>query len=157
MIIIGIDPGSIKTGYGVVQWQNKQLKYLTSGTIAMQSSTNINDRLHTIYQSLMTINRQYQPEQMAIEDVFVVKNPKSALILGHARGAAIIAGREFGLPIFNYSAKQVKRAIVGYGNASKDQVQFMVAKLLGIPNQLQTDAADALAIACCHAFHLVPN
>ena len=147
MIIIGIDPGSRITGYGVIQIQGNQSIYLTSGCVR----TLVGDvplRLQKIFSGLKDIIQQFQPEEAAIEQIFLSQNPNSALKLGQARGAAIAA---FTIPIAEYTARQVKQSVVGYGAAKKDQVQHMVTRLLNITHSLQADAADALAIALCHA------
>jgi crossover junction endodeoxyribonuclease RuvC len=146
-IIIGVDPGSRYTGYGVIEVNGTQNIYLTSGTIQL-----INDepaqRLQKIFSQLQDILLQYKPHEAAIEQVFMHNNPGAALKLGQARGAAIVA---LTIPLAEYSARQVKQSVVGFGAAKKAQVQHMVKRLLSITETLQADAADALAIALCHA------
>jgi crossover junction endodeoxyribonuclease RuvC len=146
-IIIGIDPGSRLTGYGVIQWDGNQSRYIDSGCLSVFSYPT-SERLQRIYAGIQVIVQKYQPQEAAIEQVFMHQNPGSALKLGQARGAAIVA---LGTEVAEYSARQVKQSVVGYGAAAKSQVQHMVKRLLNISHELQADAADALAIALCHA------
>jgi crossover junction endodeoxyribonuclease RuvC len=146
-IIIGIDPGSRHTGYGIIKVQGNQNLHIASGCVHLTALT-LAERLQKIFLSLRTIIEFHQPNEAAIEQVFMHENPGSALKLGQARGAAIVA---LTIPIAEYSARQVKLAVVGHGAAKKEQVQHMVGKLLNLPDKLQADAADALAIAICHA------
>lgn len=148
MVIIGIDPGSRITGYGLIRLEGNQTFHLDSGCIRV-TAENPGARLQQIYTHLKMIMQQYQPAEAAIEQIFMHQNPGSALKLGQARGAAIVA---LDLPIIaEYSARQVKQSVVGYGAAKKEQVQHMVLRLLNLQECLQADAADALAIALCHA------
>jgi crossover junction endodeoxyribonuclease RuvC len=146
-IIIGIDPGSRITGYGVIRCEGNQNFYLDSGCLRI-TAENTGDRLTQVYIGIRDIVQQHQPQEAAIEQIFMHQNPGSALKLGQARGAAIVA---LSLPISEYSARQVKQSVVGYGAAKKEQVQHMVKRLLNLSHDLQADAADALAIALCHA------
>ena len=146
-IIIGIDPGSRHTGYGIIRVIGSQTTYLNSGCIHL-TGIELPQRLQKIFANLQAVVQHYQPEEAAIEQVFMHENASSALKLGQARGAAIVA---LTIPVAEYSARQVKQSIVGYGAAKKEQVQHMVGKLLNIKEQLQADEADALAIALCHA------
>jgi len=146
-IIIGIDPGSRKTGYGLIQIQGQRNIHLAHGCLALNGET-LAERLQQIFSGLREIIQQYQPQEAAIEQVFMNDNPNSALKLGQARGAALVA---ISSPVIEYSARAIKQAIVGYGAASKEQVQQMVKRLLNIQTKIQSDAADALAIALCHA------
>jgi len=146
-IIIGIDPGSRRTGYGVIQLQGNRHIYLASGHLDLTSYPGA-ERLRQIYLKLTDVIETYHPHEAAIEQVFMHENPNSALKLGQARGAAIVA---LNMPVSEYSAREVKKSVVGYGAAKKEQVQFMVRRLLNLTEQLQADAADALAIALCHA------
>ena len=146
-IIIGIDPGSRFTGYGVIQWIDSQSRYLASGHLSVGSYT-MPERLQKIFTGLQSIVQLHQPHEAAIEQIFMHQNPGSALKLGQARGAAMVA---LGTHIAEYSARQVKQSVVGYGAADKRQVQQMVKRLLNIPTELQADEADALAVALCHA------
>jgi crossover junction endodeoxyribonuclease RuvC len=146
-IIIGIDPGSRFTGYGVIHWEGNQSRYLDSGCLSVASST-FSERLQKIFTGLQAVVQMHQPHEAAIEQVFMHQNPGAALKLGQARGAALVA---LGAVVSEYSARQVKQSVVGYGAADKKQVQHMVKKLLNITIDLQADAADALAVALCHA------
>lgn len=150
--ILGIDPGSRITGYGVIDDSPSGARYIASGVVRTQADY-FPDRLKQIYDSLAQVVEQYQPNQMAIEQVFMHKNADSALKLGQARGAAICAVQRAGLPVFEYAARQVKQALVGKGNAEKTQVQHMVKILLSIQGELQIDASDALGICLCHAHY----
>jgi crossover junction endodeoxyribonuclease RuvC len=147
-IIIGIDPGSRHTGYGVIDVVNGQSIYLTSGCIHLAKEQKLPERLQKIFAGLQEVVDSYNPVEASIEQVFMHENPGSALKLGQARGAAIVSLK---IPVAEYSARQVKQAVVGYGAAKKDQVQQMVMRLLNISEKLQSDEADALAIALCHA------
>lgn len=146
-VIIGIDPGSRRTGYGVIRLKGNSHVYLASGYLDLTSYPPC-ERLRQIYIGLRQLIDTWHPDEAAIEQVFMHENPNSALKLGQARGAAIVA---LDMPIAEYSARQVKQAVVGHGAAQKTQVQYMVARLLNLTGQLQADAADALAIAICHA------
>ena len=150
--ILGIDPGSRITGYGLIEDSGQGLKYIGSGCIRVQSE-NFPQRLKQIFAAVVEIVSDFQPDQMAIEQVFMHKNADAALKLGQARGAAICAVQLSDLPVFEYAARQVKQALVGKGNADKQQVQHMVKILLAIKGDLQIDASDALAISLCHAHH----
>ena len=149
-IILGIDPGSRTTGYGLIERHHGKLRYLASGCIRLEGKA-LAPRLHVIFQSVQQIISQFQPTEFAIEDVFLAKNAASALKLGQARGAAIVAACQAELPVSEYSARKVKQAVVGKGSATKLQVQHMVMHILALPSCPQADAADALAIALCHA------
>ena len=151
-IIIGIDPGSIRTGYGLIRVEKNQLLHITHGTIhATEKDTAT--RLHYIHQELCGIIASQQPSEAAIEEVFMQVNVQSALKLGQARGAALIALASHAVPLHEYSARTVKKTATGYGAASKEQVQFMVRAELKLSVNPPADAADALAIAICHAQH----
>lgn len=149
-VIIGIDPGSRLTGFGVIRAEGKQLRYLSSGCIKIPTTEDLYLRLRAIYTGIQEVLTEFKPEHGAIEQIFMYKSADSALKLGQARGAAIVAMATFGLYVAEYSARQVKQAVVGYGAASKEQVQQMVKTLLNLPKVPQADAADALAIAMCH-------
>ena len=148
--LLGIDPGSRVTGYGVIQSDGYQSLHVASGCIRVEGET-LGDRLGVIFREVHAIVEQYRPVEMAIERVFVARNPDSALKLGQARGAAVCAAVISTLAVAEYSAREVKRAVVGTGGANKEQVQHMVRHLLGLRDAIQTDAADALAVALCHA------
>ncbi len=148
--ILGIDPGLRITGFGLIDKTGKQLAYVTSGCIRTPDAS-LPERLKTILDGLAEIIQQHQPEHVAVEQVFVNVNPKSTLLLGQARGAAICAAVAACLPVAEYTALQVKQAVVGNGHADKTQVQEMVKRLLQLPGTPSPDAADALACAICHA------
>jgi len=147
--ILGIDPGSRVTGYGVVELTAKGPAYLASGCIRPAAGDFI-DRLGEIYRGVDALIREHAPHEVAIEEVFLASNAASALKLGQARGAAIAAAVAARLPVAEYAARRVKLAVVGTGKASKPQVQHMVRVLLGLSGRPSADAADALAIAICH-------
>lgn len=148
--ILGIDPGSVITGYGVIEETSKGgNRYISSGSIRVKADS-FPERLKQIFDGVSEVIALYQPEEMAIEQVFMHKNADSALKLGQARGAAICASTAAGLAVSEYAARQVKQALVGKGNADKFQVKHMVKILLNIQAELQTDASDALAIGLCH-------
>lgn len=151
MRIIGIDPGSRITGYGIVNLNGNRLIHVDNGAIHTDSHKDFPVRLQKIYRGLTEIVERYRPDAMAVENIFFATNAQSALKLGQARGAAIVAGVNAGLPVFEYTALQVKQAVVGQGRASKDQVQKMLRVLLNLPEVAQEDASDALAVAICHA------
>lgn len=154
-IILGIDPGSRVTGYGVIKKNGRQITYLGSGCIKAFSSNKEDDdfssRLQTIFAGVSELIIQFKPELFAIEQVFMGVNPGGALKLGQARGAAIVAATNNGLAVAEYSARQIKQSVVGTGAADKTQVQHMVKSILKLPGTPQADAADALAVALCHA------
>jgi crossover junction endodeoxyribonuclease RuvC len=150
--ILGIDPGSRLTGYGIIEESPRGYRYITSGCIRI-SADYFPDRLQQIFAGISTIVATYSPEQMAIEQVFMHKNADSALKLGQARGAAICAVQVSGLPVFEYAARQVKQALVGKGSADKLQVQHMVKILLNLQGDFQIDASDALGVSLCHAHY----
>ncbi|RFA31355.1 crossover junction endodeoxyribonuclease RuvC [Alkalilimnicola ehrlichii] len=152
--ILGIDPGSRITGYGIIDVSSGTPRYVTSGTIRTEGKA-FPERLKQIYEQLSELLHAYQPEQSAIEEVFVHRNPNSALKLGQARGAAICACVVAGLPVAEYTPREIKQAVVGGGGAGKDQVQYMVRALLRLNGNLQVDASDALAIALCHSHRSV--
>jgi crossover junction endodeoxyribonuclease RuvC len=149
-VILGIDPGSRKTGFGVIKTSGDKCEYLASGVIHV-AEFEFAERLKQIYSCLQTIIHEHAPTMMVVEQVFMAKNANSALKLGQARGAAITAGAVAGLDVHEYSARQIKQAVVGTGAAEKIQVQHMVKMLLKLNQSPQEDAADALAAALCHA------
>lgn len=151
MRILGIDPGTAITGYGIIDVEGNRLRHVDNGIIKTRSSEPLPVRLKTIYDGLTAILAEFVPEAVAVEQVFLAKNPRAALTLGHARGTAVLAAVNRDLDVHEYSALQVKSAVVGYGHAAKQQVQQMVKALLNLPEVAQEDAADALAVAICHA------
>ncbi len=152
-VILGIDPGSRKTGFGLIETEGSRLAYLTSGIIRLPQG-NLPERLKVIFDSLGEIIAEYRPVEMAVEEVFFARDPRAALRLGQARGAAIVAGVTAGLAVAEYAARTVKQSVVGSGAASKEQVQHMVKQLLKLPGLPAEDAADGLAVAMCHAHSL---
>lgn len=149
-VILGIDPGSRKTGFGIINYVAGRSEYLTSGVIRLPAG-GLPERLKVIYASVTELILLHCPDQLAIEQVFMAKSAGSALKLGQARGAAIVACVAQELAVAEYSARQIKQAVVGTGAADKSQVQHMVKVLLKLPAEPQEDAADALAAALCHA------
>ena len=147
--ILGIDPGSRVTGFGVLDFVGDRPTYVASGTVASPDGA-FPDRLKRIFVSVSDIVGQYRPDVVAIESVFMAKNAGSALKLGHARSAALCATFAFEIDVFEYAPREIKQAVVGSGAASKEQVQHMVVSLLELDGMPPSDAADALAAAICH-------
>lgn len=150
-LILGIDPGSRKTGYGVIEQVGNRLTFIDCGTLNVAAKPDIPQRLAAIFQGLTGVCDQWNPVEVSIEKVFMSRNADSALKLGQARGAAIAAVTCQKRAVFEYSARQVKKAVTGQGGAEKHQVAAMVCRLLSLTKTPQEDAADALAIAICHA------
>jgi crossover junction endodeoxyribonuclease RuvC len=151
VIIFGIDPGSDRTGYGCVQTDGSRHRLVTCGAVKTPASATFPDKLLVIHARLTTLLSECRPDAVAIENVFHAVNARSALKLGHARGVAMLAAVEAGVPIFEYTPAEVKRVVVGYGRADKAQVQQMIKILLGLAEPPSPhDAADALAVAVCH-------
>lgn len=148
-IILGIDPGSRVTGYGIIKEVKQKLQYIDSGCIRTTTG-DFSQRLLQIFNGVCQLMEEYSPTEVAIEQVFTHKNPNSALKLGHARGVAMVACASHRIDLHEYSAREVKQSIVGYGAAEKDQVKQMVVNLLMLNKSPQSDAADALGIAICH-------
>jgi len=148
--ILGIDPGSRVTGFGVIDSDGRHSHHVHSGCIRTRSK-DFCDRLGEIFRAVQTVVGDYGPQQVAVEQVFMAANAASALKLGQARGAAIAAAVDAGLPIYEYTPRAVKQALVGHGGADKAQVQHMIRILLGLRRALPLDASDALAVALCHA------
>jgi crossover junction endodeoxyribonuclease RuvC len=149
--ILGIDPGLRITGFGVIEREGQRLAYVTSGCIRTREKGELPERIRSILDGLGEVIRMHRPENVAIEKVFVNVNPQSTLLLGQARGAALCAAVLADLPVAEYTALQVKQAVVGNGHARKEQVQEMVKRLLALAGHPSSDAADALACAICHA------
>jgi crossover junction endodeoxyribonuclease RuvC len=147
--ILGLDPGSIRTGYGIIETQHSGVSYVVSGAIRT-SKASLAERLREIFAGVHGIVSEFRPDEIAVERVFVHRNADSALKLGQARGAALSATFAAEPRVFEYAPREVKLAIVGTGGAEKEQVALMVKRLLNIAGPLQADAADALAIALCH-------
>jgi crossover junction endodeoxyribonuclease RuvC len=148
--ILGLDPGSLQTGFALLDCAAGQTRYLASGTIRARGA-DFPARLRLIYEGVLALVQQHQPTEIAIERVFMHRNADSALKLGQARGAALCAAFSTAAPVFEYAPREVKLAVVGSGGAQKAQVQLMVRTLLGLRGELGADAADALGIALCHA------
>lgn len=150
-IILGIDPGSRITGYGVIKEHDRHVEYLDSGCIRTSADGELSEKLLQIYDGICQLMDHYSPNEVAIEQVFMHQNPNSALKLGHARGVAMVAAASHRVKVSEYSAREIKQTVVGYGAAEKDQVGHMVVQLLALNSAPQQDAADALAIAICHS------
>jgi len=153
MIIIGIDPGSYKTGWGIIDATGSVLKHLGSGVIQNSKTHKLSLRLDLIFNKLTEVVEKYQPEEGSIEEVFTCKNAKSALILGHARGVALLSLKAGGCKhLYQYSPRKIKLSVVGVGSAEKRQIQHMVKIILGLKRSfVSEDESDALASAICHA------
>jgi crossover junction endodeoxyribonuclease RuvC len=168
MKILGIDPGSINCGYGLIGAEEtrflgsaggqsagsrclKRLVYISSGRLTMAATKPLHERLRELFTSLTDIISESCPDEIVIEKMFFAKGIKAALSLGHTRGVVLLAASLTGTPIFEYTPLEVKQAVVGYGRAEKSQVQSMVSEILSIHHQLSPDGADALAVALCHA------
>jgi len=154
LTVLGIDPGTLTTGYGVVgvgPGPQPSVRFLAAGCIRNHSTRPMPERLHIIFEEINSVIRKYRPDEVAVETAFYGKNAQSALKLGQARGVALLAAVSRGLPLAEYSPREVKKAVVGNGNASKQQVQFMVTSMLG-PGKIPPgfDTTDALAVAICH-------
>ncbi len=150
MLVLGVDPGSLVTGYGLVKKEGGTLGYVAGGKISFPHPWPFHQRIHRIFSSLVEIIETYHPEEMSIEDIFFAKNVKSALKIGHVRGAALVAAVQCGVKVFDYTPLQIKQSVVGYGRATKEQVRSMVKLLLKLDTQFSLDTSDALAVAICH-------
>ena len=151
--ILGIDPGSRLTGYGIIDSIPGKVGFVACGVIKTTVTYPLANRLNEIFDGINEVIQLHDPEVAAVEEIFMSSNANSALKLGQARGAAVVAAMQNGLGVHDYSAKKVKRAVVGYGQAEKGQVQHMIRMLLGLSKEPSEDAADALAVAICHANH----
>ena len=151
--ILGIDPGSRLTGYGIIDSIPGKVGFVACGVIKTTVKYPLANRLNEIFDGINEVIQLHDPEVAAVEEIFMSSNANSALKLGQARGAAVVAAMQNGLGVYDYSAKKVKRAVVGYGQAEKGQVQHMIRMLLGLSKEPSEDAADALAVAICHANH----
>ena len=151
MRVLGIDPGSVVTGFGVVEEQANRLQAQTWGAVRTAARQPLGERLRRIYDGLAEALQTWKPDAVSVERIFMAENPKTALILGHARGVALLAVAQASVPLVEYSALEIKMAVVGYGRAAKSQVQQMVRTVLQLPENPQpVDASDALAAAICH-------
>lgn len=154
-LILGIDPGSRLTGYSLVLMRDSTNCVIKYGAIEIPAKMNLSQKLKRIYDSVSRIISEYSPDELAIEEAFYSKNVKSTMIIGQARGAAILAAGQAGVPVAEYSPREIKLSVVGLGNASKSQVQYMVKNLLELKELPRPqDAADALAVALCHAHRI---
>jgi crossover junction endodeoxyribonuclease RuvC len=150
MRVLGIDPGSNTTGYGILEESGGVIRHVDNGNISPGTKLPFHKRLHVIYDGLIELIEEHRPDAVAIENVFVAKNARSSLLLGHARGVAMLAASCAGLAIEEYTPSQVKLAITGSGRAGKEQIQHMVKAILSLPEIACEDASDALAVAICH-------
>ncbi|NIP37729.1 MAG: crossover junction endodeoxyribonuclease RuvC [Candidatus Dadabacteria bacterium] len=150
MIVIGVDPGTIVSGYGIVEVRDSSFYCISSGFISQPRSRSLPNRLRHIYGKLAGLIEQYSPDEMSIEDVFFSKNARSTLKLGEARGVSILAAAAADIPVYEYSPTEVKSAVTGNGRATKTDVQKMISAMLNIPEFEKSDTSDALAIAICH-------
>ena len=151
--LLGIDPGLRITGWGVIEVDGNHLRHIADGVIATDSTTSVPVRLKALHDALVALMAQYRPDEAAIEETYVNRNGTATLKLGYARGVALLAPALAGIPVAEYGAKAVKLAVVGTGGAEKAQVQMMVRQLLPGGAIRRADAADALAVAICHAHH----
>ncbi len=149
-LVLGIDPGSICCGYGLVRMKKGECLYVSSGRIRMTAGAPLARRLTELFEGLSEVVREFSPQACAVEKIFFAKSVRSALSLGHARGIALLAGAMSGVPVYEYSPLEIKKAVTGYGRAEKSQVQAMIMRLLGLSFSPSTDGADALALALCH-------
>ena len=151
MRLIGFDPGLRNTGWGVIEADGNRLAYVADGTIRAAAGQDMASRLRDLHDGLAAVLREFEPREAAVEETFVSKNPESTLKLGQARGVVLLAPALFGIPVAEYSANRIKKSVVGAGHAAKEQVQMMVSRLLPGCRFSSADAADALAVAICHA------
>jgi crossover junction endodeoxyribonuclease RuvC len=152
-LIIGLDPGLRFTGWGIVRAEGSRLRHIADGVIATDADTDVPDRLRALHDALMALLREYAPDEAAVEETYVNRNGAATLKLGYARGVALLAPALAGIAVSEYAAKTVKMAVVGTGGADKEQVKMMVRRLLPGATLSRADAADALAVAICHAHH----
>jgi crossover junction endodeoxyribonuclease RuvC len=151
MVFLGVDPGSARTGFGVIDSQSGVLRHVAHGVVQADSSRPLPHRLQRIHHRILELLEFHRPASVAVEAIFHARNAKSSLILGHARGVILLACVDAGLDVHEYSPRQVKQALTGYGQADKEQIRFMVRSLLGLQESPPLDASDALAVAVCHA------
>lgn len=157
MRVLGIDPGLERTGWGIIDHQGSRLTFISAGIIKSKSTETMAVRLCRIDAELTKVLEAYKPDTAAIEETFVNTNSASSLKLGQARGVAILSPARFGLEVAEYAANTVKKSVVGAGHAAKDQIGMMIKVLLPTSGELEADAADALAVAICHAHHYRPH
>lgn len=151
MIILGIDPGSLITGYGILQKQNGHIRHIDNGLIHCKSDPSFDRKLVRIFEGIQGLIKKFNPHVMAVENIFYSKNVMSTLKLGQARGSALLAAALLNIPIVEYAPMEVKEAVTGFGRATKDQVQKMVKTVLHLPQVAEENASDALAVGICHA------
>ncbi|MEK7447253.1 MAG: crossover junction endodeoxyribonuclease RuvC [Patescibacteria group bacterium] len=152
MIILGVDPGTATTGYGVIKSEKGEVHPVEYGCILTKSSKDLEHRLVTIFDELTTVIKKFKPEMIAVEELFFASNTKTAISVGHARGVILLACSKAKVPVYEYTPLQIKQAVCGYGRADKQQIQKMVKALLNLEEiPKPDDAADGLAIAICHA------
>jgi crossover junction endodeoxyribonuclease RuvC len=153
MKILGVDPGTLITGFGIIQYEKNKLQYITSGIIKPPKTNDMGERLRIIYDDLFSLIKTYEPDEFAIETAFYGKNIQSTMKIGYARGVSILAAVHNNVHTSEYSPRTIKQAVVGRGGASKNQVQFMITRLLALGDEKKIfDETDALAVAVCHAF-----
>lgn len=153
MKILGVDPGTITTGFGIIKFYKNSISHITSGIISTPKVKELAPRLKVIYDDINEIIKEYNPDVFAIETAFYGKNVQSAMKIGYARGVSLLAAVHNGLSVFEYSPREIKKSVVGNGASSKEQVQFMIKKLMTLPGtKIKFDETDALAVAVCHAF-----
>ena len=157
LIVVGIDPGTITMGYGVVERRPSRVIHIDNGLIKAKPRAPLHERLQIIYEQLTTVLGRFKPDVVAVESVFVMKNPKAALHLGHGRGVALLAAAQCGADIVSYEPTVIKKTVAGRGRADKYQMQMMVRTLLGLLEAPAEDAADALAAGICHCYHETEN
>jgi crossover junction endodeoxyribonuclease RuvC len=157
MIVIGVDPGSIATGYGVIRKIAARSEHVASGVVRASSGASQPKRLWQIYEKLDGIVREYRPEVMVVESLFHATNTQSLMKLSQVRGAILLLGESHGMEIFEYSPMEIKKGLTGYGRAEKDQIIYMVSKILGLTNVTSPDQADALAMALYHSHVCLPD
>jgi crossover junction endodeoxyribonuclease RuvC len=151
MIILGVDPGSLRTGYGVIETDGRRHRLLEMGILAPPARQDLPARLRAIHTGLAALIARLHPDVLAVEDIFHGKNARSALVLGHVRGVVLLAGADAGLAVSAFPPATVKVQVTGFGRAEKSQVAMMVARMLALEEQAAGDATDALAVALCHA------
>lgn len=155
MIILGIDPGTIYTGYGIIELNNNKNRYIHSGVLSLRSKATMSLKLEVIYDELMKLIKVYKPDEFAIETAFLGKNVQSAMKIGYARGVSLLAAAHGGMTACEYSPREIKKAVVGAGGASKEQVSYMVKTILDMKKEtLRFDETDSLAVAICHSIRI---
>ena len=150
MRVLGVDPGSRITGYGLLEERNREISFIEAGLVKPPEKMPFSQKIHRIFQGLVEVLDRCTPDAVAVEDLFYAKNARSSLKLGHARGAALIAAGQCNIAVFEYAPLEIKKSVVGYGMADKEQVRSMVNIMLRLKKQVPLDASDALAAAICH-------